>query len=183
MRSRVLIGVGAWLLGAVSATAGSLYAVAQLGQGLVDQPAKQVTVAMVNAELAQDEPAAPNLYPPPGTSPTSSPKAAHGPASAGTGSRHPVVPPVTRNPQKVLTSKGGVAAAACGLGGARLLYESPAQGFEVTRVGPGPSPEASVTFTNSSIGVTVKVTCGSSGTPTGHVSQFSLGGWSPHHDE
>ena len=179
MRSRVLIGVGAWLLGAVSATAGSLYAVAQLGQGLVDQPAKQVTVAMVNAELAQDEPAAPSMYP----APSASPKAAPGPASAGASRRHPAVPPVTRNPQKILTSKGGVAAAACGRGGARLLYESPAQGFEVTRVAPGPSPEASVTFTNSSVGVTIKVTCGSSGTPAGQVSQFSLGGWSPHHDE
>ena len=54
MRSRVLIGAGAWLLGAVAATAGSLYAVDQLGQGLLAQHTKQVSVAMVNAELAQD---------------------------------------------------------------------------------------------------------------------------------
>jgi len=44
------IGAGACLLGAASATAGSIYAIAQLGQGLVEQHTTQVSVAMVNAE-------------------------------------------------------------------------------------------------------------------------------------
>src|SRR5260370_38809415 len=48
-----MLGVGAWLLGAVSATAGSLYAVDQLGKGLFEQHAGRISVAVVNAELAQ----------------------------------------------------------------------------------------------------------------------------------
>ncbi len=49
-----MLGVSAWLLGALSATAGSLYAVDQLGQGLLEQHAGQISMAMVNAELAQE---------------------------------------------------------------------------------------------------------------------------------
>ena len=45
MHVRILAGVGAWLLGAGTATAGSLLAVSLLGQGIADSPGQQLTAA------------------------------------------------------------------------------------------------------------------------------------------
>jgi hypothetical protein len=176
--SRVLVGASAWLLGAASATGGSLYAIAQLGQGLVGQHTNQFSIAMVNAEFAQT--AATALSKSPVTRP--SPNASHSPGTPRSGGKHHVAPPVTYS-SKVLTSEGGTAAANCGPDGAHLLYSSPAQGFEILRFVPGPGAVASVIFINSSIGVVMKVTCGSAGSPVAHVSDFQRGGWGPHHDE
>ena len=176
MRSRVLIAVGAWLLGALAATGGSLYAVAQLGHGLIEQHTKQVTVAMVNAELAQDS-SAHTIGPALSLSPTVS----HAATAPRSGSKHSAAPPVTYS-SKVFTSDGGTASATCGPGGAQLHWEIPVNGFEVSRLEPGPSAVASVTFTNSSGGVSMKVTCSTSGVPVEQVSAFGWGG-STHHDE
>jgi hypothetical protein len=164
----------------VTATSGSLYAVAQLGHGLIEQHTKQVTVAMVNAELAQDGSARttnPSLPP----SPAVSPKVSHPVTKPGGDPTHHAVPPVKYS-RKLLTSEGGWAWATCGPAGAQLLSDSPAQGFKVFRFEPGPSTVASVTFTDSSGGVSMKVTC-SSGAPVEHVSTFGWGGGWPHHDE
>ena len=51
---RILAGVGAWLLGAGTATAGSLLAVSLLGQGIADSPGQQLTAAAVNRALARE---------------------------------------------------------------------------------------------------------------------------------
>ena len=51
---RILAGVGAWLLGAGTATAGSLLAVSLLGQGIADSPGQQLTTAAVNRALARE---------------------------------------------------------------------------------------------------------------------------------
>jgi hypothetical protein len=181
--SRVLIGAGALLLGAASATAGSLYAIAQLGQGLVAQPTAQVSVAMVNAELAQVGTNAPATGRDARHSPTASQKAAPARANRRAGGRHRAAPPVTRNPGKLLSSSGGTTIAACSTEGAELLYSSPAQGFEVFRFVRGPSAVASVTFIDSSIGVVMKVTCDSLGDPVAQVSELQRPSWGPHHDD
>ena len=172
----MLIGAGAWLLGAVAATAGSLYAVDQLGQGLFAQRTKQVSVAMVNAELAQDGASRPARTPKPSHSPTASPKASHSPHRARPVPTHQAAKPVTRNASKLLTSAGGTAVASCQQGGAYLLYSSPAQGYEADDVVRGPSAVASVTFTSNSRKVILRVTCTSSGVPTAHVTTKSWGG-------
>ena len=41
MRTRIVIGSGAWLLGAAAATAGGLYVVSELGHGISASPASQ----------------------------------------------------------------------------------------------------------------------------------------------
>jgi hypothetical protein len=173
VRSRVLFGAGAWLLGAVSATVGSLYAVDLLGQGLLEQHTKQVSVAMVNAELAQDDSAAPSRPPASSQTPTPSPPVTHRPPAT-----HPAVQPST-SAGKILTTGGGNAAASCEPGGAYLLYWSPAQGFEVDDVSRGPAPTASVTFSNSTDGFVLTVTC-SSGVPVKHVRGWQWGGGTRH---
>jgi hypothetical protein len=181
VRSRVLIGVGAWLLGAVAATGGSLYAIAQLGRGLIGQHTNQESVAMVNAQLAHDG-AAPTESPVRSPSPTASPNASHARTASRSGGHHHPAPPV-RYSSRLLRSEGGTAAAACSADGAQLLYESPTQGFEVFRVVRGPSAVASVTFTNSSVGVSIKATCDTSGVPVAQVTKFQWSAWDAHHDE
>jgi hypothetical protein len=184
VRSRILLGVGAWVLGAASATAGSLYAVDQLGQSLVAQHTKQISVAMVNAELALENTDGTTQ----GASPTSSPSTSASPSPSASHRRHrpaAVLPGkahrvVHQQSSKLLTSQGGTAAASCDNGLARLLYWSPAQGFEADDVFKGPATVASVKFTDSTGGVLMRVTCTSAGTPAAHVSSLSWGGGSRH---
>lgn len=180
MGSRYLIGAGAWLLGAASATAGSLYAIAQLGQGLVEQHTARYSVAMVNAELALD--GAPRTTDPATSrSPSASPKVSHSSATRRSGRKHHATPAV-RYSSKWLTSNGGMAYVACGPSGVQLLHDIPAQGFEVKPFVRGPSPVVSVTFINSSIGWVINVRCDSAGVPVAQVHDYQRG-WSPHHDE
>ncbi len=179
MRSRVLIGVGAWLLGAVGATTGSLYAVDHLGQGLFGQNNKQVTVAMVNAEVALEnaERATPSASPSPSPSPSASPsphKTRHRVVTKPTA--HPPTPLPTGSAGQLLTSADGTAVAVCKPGGAYLLSWSPQQSFEADNVLRGPAPTASVTFRGSSGGVVMKVSC-VNGKPVDHLTPFQ---W---HDE
>ena len=51
---RILAGVGAWLLGAGTATAGCLLAVSLLGQGIAASPGQQLTADAVNQALARE---------------------------------------------------------------------------------------------------------------------------------
>lgn len=176
MRSRVLIGAGAWLLGAISATAGSLYTVDQLAQGLFAQHTKQVSVAMVNAELAQDGASTPVRTPSASPSPKASPKASHTAHKVRPASTHQAPKPVTRNASKLLTSSGGTVVASCQPGGAYLISWIPAQNYEVRDFVRGPSANASVTFASDSAEVVLRVTCSSSGVPVQHVTKKSWGG-------
>lgn len=190
MPSRLLIGASAWLLGAVTATAGSLYAVDQLGQGLIAQHSKRVSVAMVNRELAQENSERPLLARTPSPrasaspSPSPSPAASRsrGPRAAGTAPRPSSHRPRPSSTARVLNTVGGQAEAACQQGSAQLVYESPSQGYDIHDLQPGPAAQASVTFTSSGGGVVLKVTCSSSDKPVEHVSSFT---WSDdsHHDD
>lgn len=178
MRSRFLLGISAWVIGAASATAGSLYAVDQLGQSLVAQHTKQISVAMVNAELSVEN--ADRTTPSPAsTSPSPSPSTSH------TRHRPAAVLPgrarqVHSGSSKLLTSEGGTAEASCDNGLARLLYWSPAQGFEADDVIKGPARFASVTFSDTTGGVVMRVACTSAGVPVAHVSPLSWSGGTRH---
>ena len=163
MSARFLAGVGAWLLGAAAATAGSLLAVSALGQGLAPAPSQQLTVAAVNHALASEAaeaagPAAP--MPPVKSSATplaprpkksSPPPSATPPAPAP----QPDPPPATT----VLTSAGGTLVAGCQSAGAYLLSWTPAQGYEVSWVTRGPAPNAKVVFEGVRTVVTMVVSC------------------------
>ena len=171
VRSRILLGASAWLLGAVAATAGSLYAVGQLGHGLLAQPGQQVSVAMVNAELARDK------ADPPGPSPTgaASTTRAPAPSPAKTPARHSSKPQPSSAASVLLTSPAGTAAAVCEKGGAYLVYWSPQQGYEADYVVRGPQPVASLVFRNSSGGgVVMRVSC-RNGSPVERLAPYQPG--------
>jgi hypothetical protein len=172
VRSRVLIGVGAWLLGAVAATGGSMFAVNRLDQDLLAQQDRQISVSAVNAELALEKAELPSASPSPSASkrPT---------ATRHRHARHHARPAPARTLHGVLlASPDGTVVAACERGGAYLMYWSPQQGFEADDVVRGPAPIASVSFRSWSDGIAMHVSC-RDGAPV--ARQVTVGGI--RHDE
>lgn len=192
---RILAGVGAWLLGVVTATAGSLLAVSLLGQGIADSTGQQLTTAAVDRALAHDaqeasaaaiqtpSPAGPGppAAPPAPAMPAVTTPGTAGPAAAGTAPQGtPAASRASASPSQglgstVLTSQGGTVLAECRPAGAYLVSWSPTQGYEATGVFRGPSVTARVVFASGSSSVTMMVSCpdGTAGVPvasssTGH---------------
>jgi hypothetical protein len=178
---RILAGVGAWLLGATTATAGSLLAVSLLGQGIADSPGQQLTTSAVNRALAQEAGEATVGSPAPAPSATrqAGTRAAATPVPAVQPRRTEVSPVVRTSASRpaampppaaaaadgtVLTSPGGTALAECGTAGSYLVSWSPTQGYETGDVIRGPAATTRVTFESDADSVTMVVTC-SSGTP------------------
>ncbi len=170
MRSRFLVGVGAWVLGAAAATTGSMIAVNQLAHGLLGQQAQQMTEAnlSVNAVNAPDRPA------PSGTLS----QAADDSEDSGRRSAAKAAGPaaVTPSPSQSLTGKwlqtpGGSVMAVCEAAGAYLLAWSPNQGFEADDWNRGPAAVASVIFQGAASSVDVRVSC-MGGSPVAHTSHL-----------
>ncbi len=182
MRSRVLLGVGAWLLGATSATAGSLFAVGQLGHGLLAEPSKQLSIAVVKADLAREKHARENseravASPSPARSRAKRHRVkhkhslSHSPSPVRTSSTPDSSPSPAPSSSAaiVLTSADGSVAAVCEPGGAYLVYWSPQPGFEADDVVRGPAQVARVVFSNDTSGILMRVTC-SDGNPVEQLS-------------
>ncbi|HEY6278712.1 MAG TPA: hypothetical protein VIX86_20560 [Streptosporangiaceae bacterium] len=182
MRTRLLFGIGAWLLGAVAATGGCLLAVSMLGQGIAASPGQQLTVAMVNRALASESAETPAPLPTP--TPTPSPSVQLGGvavpitrATTPSPSQTPASTPPSPQPSPgtVLSSAGGTVVAECGQGGAYLQSWSPQQSYEAGGVVRGPARTAQVTFTAGQSQVTMFITC-SHGKPSATVHTSGDGG-------
>lgn len=180
MQRRILFGVVAWLLGAATATAGSLLASSLLGQGITGNAAQLLTQDAVNRALASESAEPPTDTP---GGPTAARSATPSPDAPTTTPAPPVTasPAVTAGPVRepaadtaepsdqpdgtVLTSAGGGVVASCQASGAYLISWSPSQGYQVSGVNRGPASAAQVTFYSSSNRVTMVVSC-STGVPT-----------------
>ena len=176
---RILFGVTAWLLGAATATAGSLLAVSLLGQGITGSSGQLLTQDAVNRALASeaaeaspsDSPTATAARDPARPTAAASPSAARATASAAlTPPPEPTPGATTATPPAssdgtVLTSAGGEVVATCQAAGAYLISWSPLQGYEVGGVARGPAATARVTFNSDSSRVTIVVSC-SAGVPS-----------------
>jgi len=179
-----MAGVGAWLLGVGTATAGSLLAVSLLGQGIAASPGQQLTADAVNQALAREaydaSAAATRTAPPPVPTPPATRPAATSPAAsqaapappapsapAAAPAAAPAVPATTPSAGTVLTSLGGSVLAECRPAGAYLVSWSPVQGYQADDVARGPAATARVVFESSANSVTVTVTCpdGAAGAP------------------
>ena len=179
-----MAGVGAWLLGVGTATAGSLLAVSLLGQGIAASPGQQLTADAVNQALAREaydaSAAATRTAPPPVPTPPATRPAATSPAAsqaapappapsapAAAPAAAPAVPATTPSAGTVLTSLGGSVLAECRPAGAYLVSWSPVQGYQADHVARGPAVTARVVFESSANSVTVTVTCpdGAAGAP------------------
>lgn len=163
MRARILIAVGAWLLGAATATGGCLLAVSLLGAGfgITGSPGQQLTVAAVNKALADAKREQPST---PGTTPS---RPARPRTATGRQRTARPTPTFTPDPTQVgtlLSSQAGSVVAACEPAGAYLLTWSPAQGYAVEQFVRGPAAVASVVFDTDSRAVTMRISC-QGGTP------------------
>ena len=201
---RILAGVGAWLFGAGTATAGSLLAVSLLGQGIAASPSQQLTGAAVNRALARESRGPDQDVPSATPSPVHTSGTAR-PAATRTTARRPVrvspasstAPPsstataapwaaTSPGPQAaagtVLTSPGGTVLAECLAAGTYLVSWSPTQGYETSDVTRGPAATARVVFESAAKSVTMTVTCpdGPGGRP---VASSSSGSWGDGHDD
>lgn len=182
VRSRIIFGVAAWLLGAATATTGSLLTVSLLGQGITGSSAQLVTQDAVNSALASEAaqgspPASPAVPAPsrpqpavtasPATTPASPPPTSV--ATTASPSAFPSSPASTAPPPSsdgaVLTSSGGEAVATCQGADAYLISWSPLQGYQVGGVIRGPALTARVTFESRADRVTMTVSC-SAGVPS-----------------
>lgn len=178
VRTRILIGIGAWLLGTVAATGGSLLAVSRLGEGIADAPSRQLTAAMIKRDLASE--AAESPAPVPSFAPSVSIGQAATPItrrrvqSSSTPSATPPASPQSSS-GTVLSSGGGTVVAGCATEGAYLLSWSPQQGFEARNVVRGPAATAQVVFKSSQRTVTMTVSC-TAGVPSAATQVTSWGG-------
>jgi hypothetical protein len=160
MRTRIVIGTGAWLLGAAAATAGSLLVVSELGEGISAPPGQQSTVAA--AEQAQASQPAVQSAAAPAPRPHSS---AGGKSGTGTASSAGGEGGSASTGGTVLSSSGGTVVAQCPAAGAFLVSWSPQQGFQASSVARGPATTARVVFATTASRVTMVVSC-VSGAPT-----------------
>jgi hypothetical protein len=162
--SRYLVGVGAWLLGAVTATTGSMIVVGQLANGLLGTQTQQFSGTTSSADHdASGSSTTPAPTPTSSASPSASPAALTvTPVVSASSTAGSAAPPT------LLTTADGSVLASCQPGGAYLVYWSPAQGFSVDDVARGPAQDASVTFSNQAGGVVMRVSC-PSGTPVAHL--------------
>lgn len=150
MRTRTLIATGAWLLGAVAATAGSLLVVSELGEGIAASPGQQHSAAPVLNQAQASQ-----------VLPSSSPRS----RSQGGTSRTGGTGGTSATSGTVLTSSGGTVVARCATAGALLVSWSPQQGFQADSVARGPAATARVVFAATASTVTMAVSC-SHGTPS-----------------
>ena len=144
MRTRIVIGAGAWLLGAAAATAGSLLVVSELGEGMSAPPGQSTVAAAEQAQASQ--PVAQPSATATGSHSTGGKSRAGAGGTASTGST-------------VLTSTGGTVVAQCATAGAFLVSWSPQQGFQASSVARGPASTARVVFSTTASTVTMAVTC------------------------
>jgi len=173
MWTRALLAVGAWLLGVVGATAGSLVAVSLIGQSITGPSAQQLTVTAINRELAgagQNAGQTPSAASP-GPSVPARPRP-HAPSRHRPATPAPPVPPApvsTPSPAgTLLSSAGGSVLAACQKAGVYLISWSPQPGYEADDVFRGPGGTARVLFMAGIHGVRMAVSC------TGSVPSASV---------
>jgi hypothetical protein len=173
VRTRIIIGVGTWLLGTAAATGVSLLVVSRLGVGIVTSPG-QLTGSTVNHALASEASETPTPLPSIRLSVIATPitrRSAH-PASPTPIPAQPSPQPI---PGIVLTSLGGTVVASCAQGGAYLLSWSPQQGYRASGVARGPAATAQVTFNFGQRSVTMLVSC-SNGVPSATIHVPGSGG-------
>lgn len=179
---RILFGFAAWLLGAATATAGSLLAISLLGQGITGNSGQLLTQDAVTRALASEAAEAPPSAAAPDTGGPTAPArtvpAASATASAtdapATGQGADTTPSSPPGDGTVLTSAGGEVVASCQAAGAYLISWSPLQGYEADDVNRGPAAAARVTFASTTERVTMVVSC-SAGVPSA-TSDSSWGG-------
>jgi hypothetical protein len=178
MQGRILAGVGAWAIGATSATALCLLAVSSIDRDMAADRGPVLSGDDVARWLAETpsstDAGAPSTTPAPNTTPSESAAgmATTQPSGTAPGSSASTVraPNTTAGPTtssvRVLTSPGGSVSARCEGSQAYLISWSPGQGYRVANAMRGPAKVVSVDFAGQTTTVSLRVRCSSNGIPT-----------------
>jgi len=158
VNSRLALAVAGWLLAAALATGTGVAVLGLLGRPLTGPAERLMTAEEIRLALAQDTPGAPS----PAAVPSDE-------ASAGpSGVRTPGAAPATG--RKLVSTDAGSVIARCDGGLVRLQSWTPAQGFEVDDVDPGPDDRARVKFESDEDRLEVEVRC-SGGVPVPRITR------------
>lgn len=155
MRRRLLLAVTGWLVAAFVATSAGVAVLDLLGSSPTGAAGHALTPEEVRAELAAASPR------PPLPSSALSPARPPGKSSG----KSPEASPSASDRTKVLSTDGGTVVAACQDGLVRLRSWSPAQGYSVDDVEPGPGGKAVVEFESDRSDLKVEIWCGADGLP------------------
>ncbi|MEV4300465.1 hypothetical protein [Microbispora rosea] len=156
MNSRLLLAAAGWLLAAALATATGVAVLGLLGRPLTGAAERPMTAEEVRLALARDT-----------TRDTVRDTA--GPAPVGSsGGRTPGAAPATG--RRLVSTSAGTVIARCDGGLVRLQSWTPAQGFEVDDVDPGPDDRARVKFESDEDRLEVEVRC-SGGVPVPRITR------------
>jgi serine/threonine-protein kinase len=166
MRSRYVLVAAAWLLGVLTATAGSFLAVNGIAHGLLGTGPQPVAITAIQGDLATHHPSGGE----PGAA--LSPPAAGDDGDQDTGTHQPqpvatatlvATPSASANSGgSLVDSPGGTVMASCQSGLAYLQYWSPNAGYQADDVMRGPAPQASIGFEQLSSEFEIRVTCNGS---------------------
>lgn len=181
VRVRMSAGIGAWIVGATSATGLSLFAVSHLGTGVRGAGSPTLGTGQVRQELAaMTDGATPSRTPVPNADPNPGPKSgltqsapSQRPAASTPGPSS-VSAPESRDSGEAATERpvvrrlsvdGGSVVARCQDTTVYLSSWNPAEGYQVESVQRGPADSATVVFAGNGNSTTAHVVC-SDGEPS-----------------
>jgi hypothetical protein len=138
-----LLAVGGWVAAVVVALVAGVTVTNSLSLAVTGPNIRPLSADQVRQELAIPITVSPS------------------PTTISTPTPNPTSTPPTRAPReiRVLATAGGTAVAACVSGQASLLSWTPAQGYQVDDVDPGPGNHAKVKFEGDQTEVEVEVHC------------------------
>ncbi len=158
MNSRLVLAVAGWLLAAAVATGTGVAVLGLLGRPLTGPAERPMTAEEIRLALARDTPGPP--------SPASTPTGA-APVDAS-GGETPGAAPSTGG--RLVSTGAGSLIARCDGGLVRLQSWTPAQGFEVDDVDPGPDDRARVKFESDEGRIEIEVRC-AGGVPVPRITR------------
>ncbi|MEU8174796.1 hypothetical protein AB0C14_18115 [Microbispora hainanensis] len=166
MNSRLALAVAGWLLAAALATGTGVAVLGLLGRPLTGPAERLMTAEEIRLALARNTPS---------NTPGGTPGAAS-PAAVPSGEA-PAVPSGVRTPgaapatgRRLVSTDAGSVIARCDGELVRLQSWTPAQGFEVDDVDPGPDDRARVKFESDEDRLEVEVRC-SGGVPVPRITR------------
>ncbi|WP_204050450.1 hypothetical protein [Microbispora siamensis] len=156
MNSRLVLAVAGWLLAAALATGTGVAVLGLLGRPLTGPAERPMTAEEIRLALARDTPGPP--------SPASTPAGAT-PAGSSGGET-----PDAATGRRLVSTGAGSLIARCDGGLVRLQSWTPAQGFEVDDVDPGPDDRARVKFESDEGRLEIEVRC-AGGVPVPRITR------------
>jgi hypothetical protein len=158
VNSRLVLAVAGWLLAAALATGTGVAVLGLLGRPLTGPAERPMTAEEIRLALARDTPGPPSSASTPAGAAPVDPSGGETPSAA----------PATG--RRLVSTAAGSLIARCDGGLVRLQSWTPAQGFEVDDVDPGPDDRARVKFESDEDRLEIEVRC-AGGVPVPRITR------------